>query len=99
VEHVDAALRDGYAVAHHDALMTAVRAIRISDDNDPDTGFSSGGVKDALFALHGENHVEAASGTLSFHDGRGDPEGKRVPVLEFPQPAPGSEIPDPYVTQ
>ncbi len=78
------ALRDGYAVAHHDAVMTAVKAVRMS--------FSSTEVKvdheqvsRALFLLNSHNSVEAAGGTLVFDEARhGDPGCKPIPIIEVP---------------
>lgn len=96
VEDVAAALENGYAIANHDALATAVRAIRVSHAEDPDSPMSGPRVRDAFFLLHLDNAVEGAAGTLSFTtDRRGDPGGKPVPVLETP---PRTERPDLYTT-
>ncbi|WP_159000916.1 hypothetical protein [Streptomyces sp. SBT349] len=95
-EDVPGALEDGYAVANHDALATAVRAIRVSHAQDPDSPVTNARVHDALFLLHLGNAVEAAGGTLHFTtDRRGDPGGKPVPVIETP---PAATRPDLYVT-
>ncbi|RKN10555.1 ABC transporter substrate-binding protein [Streptomyces radicis] len=95
-DDVPAALEDGYAVANHDALATAVRAIRVSHAQDPEAPMTSGRVGDALFLLNLGNAVEAASGTLHFTtDRHGDPGGKPVPVLETP---PSPSPPELHVT-
>ncbi|UED86172.1 hypothetical protein [Streptomyces profundus] len=91
-----AALRDGYAVANHDAVAVAVQAIRVSHAEAPETPMSAERVADALFLLHLDNAVEAAGGTLSFTtDREGDPGGKPVPVIETP---PGPDRPELYTT-
>ncbi|MDT0341590.1 type 1 periplasmic-binding domain-containing protein [Streptomyces litchfieldiae] len=96
VEDVPAALADGYAVANHDAMATAIRAIRVSHAQDPESPMTSDRVGDALFLLHLGNAVEAASGTLHFTtDRQGDPGGKPVPIIETP---PGPTPPELYTT-
>ncbi|MFR9724408.1 ABC transporter substrate-binding protein [Streptomyces sp. MS19] len=96
VEDVPAALADGYAVANHDAMATAIRAVRVSHAQDPQSPMTSARVEDALFLLHLSNAVEAASGTLHFTtDRQGDPGGKPVPIIETP---PGPTRPELYTT-
>ncbi|MCH0569919.1 ABC transporter substrate-binding protein [Streptomyces sp. MUM 136J] len=95
-DDVEDALQDGYAVANHDALVTAVRAIRISYSEDPEQPMNQVRVRNALFLLNLDNEVEAASGTLSFASGRnGDPGKKPIPVIETP---PGPDRPSLYTT-
>ncbi|MGH3855760.1 MAG: hypothetical protein ACRDR6_20185 [Pseudonocardiaceae bacterium] len=68
----DADLADGYAIAHHDALVTAALAIRLAAD-------ASSGVSTPQDVISGFSHlnlaysVPAASGTLTF-----PPEGGRA---------------------
>jgi ABC-type branched-subunit amino acid transport system substrate-binding protein len=91
-----AALENGYAIANHDALATAVRAIRVSHAEDPDSPMTGPRVRQAFFLLHLDNAVEAAAGTLSFtSDRQGDPGGKPVPVIETPA---RGDRPDLYTT-
>ncbi|MDT0268043.1 ABC transporter substrate-binding protein [Streptomyces sp. DSM 44915] len=91
-----AALADGYAVANHDAVAVAVRAVRVTHAAAPETALTPGRVTDALFLLHLDNAVPAAGGTLNFAiERRGDPGGKPVPVIESP---PGPTRPELYVT-
>ncbi|WP_226962021.1 MULTISPECIES: type 1 periplasmic-binding domain-containing protein [Streptomyces] len=95
-EDVPAALRDGYAVANHDALAVAVQAIRLTHAQAPEEPLTPSRVTDALFLLHLDNAVPAASGTLEFTvDRAGDPGGKPVPIIETP---PGDERPALYTT-
>ncbi|MDB1086573.1 hypothetical protein PJ985_03200 [Streptomyces sp. ACA25] len=92
---VKAALRDGYAVANHDAMYAAVRAIRTGHGERQERGepTTPAGVREALFRLE---NVQAASGTLSFPEERGgDPGGKPLPVIELPAGGAGGET---YVT-
>ena len=92
---VDQALRNGYAVGHHDALVTAIDAARLSYAQDK-TKVTTGLVKQKFFDLNISNKVEAASGTLSFTAGTGgNPGGKPVPVQEMP---PGKKKPPLYTT-
>ena len=92
----DAALHNGYAVANHDALAIAVRAVRVSHAQDPDSVMTSVRVRNALFVLQLDNVVRGASGSLSFTEARaGDPGGKPIPVIESP---PGETRPRQYLT-
>ncbi|MGD9484026.1 hypothetical protein WDH52_12320 [Streptomyces sp. TRM70308] len=85
VGNVPTALADGYAVAHHDAVLTAVRAVRLTYSGEEGQRPSAAQTARALFLLNEDNTVDAASGTLSFSTSRGgDPGGKPVPVLEIP---------------
>ncbi|MEE1928189.1 hypothetical protein V1J52_08275 [Streptomyces sp. TRM 70351] len=78
-------LADGYAVAHHDAVMTAVRAVRLTHTGEDGRDPSAAQTARALFLLNEDNTVRAAGGTLSFSTSRGgDPGAKPVPVLEIP---------------
>ncbi|WP_344259748.1 hypothetical protein [Streptomyces sodiiphilus] len=93
---VYAALSNGYAVAHHDAVMAAVQAIRLSNEDNDGGDISAERVIQVQFNLNIDNVVEGAGGSLEFRpDRNGDPTGKLVPVIELP-PA-GNRI-DPYVT-
>ncbi|MFC4561795.1 hypothetical protein ACFO4E_07990 [Nocardiopsis mangrovi] len=81
-----AGLENGYAVAHHDAMMVAVQAIRLRDREGGDRAESLDGMRRALFRLNSANVVRAAGGTLAFSTTRdGDPGDKPVPVVEIPR--------------
>ncbi|GAA2076266.1 hypothetical protein GCM10009801_31600 [Streptomyces albiaxialis] len=93
---VDEALRNGYAVGHHDAVMTAVRAARLPYHEAPREKLTPKRVREKLFGLNLSHKVRAAGGTLSFTVRRGgDPGGKPVPVQEMP---PGKGKPPRYTT-
>lgn len=94
------ALANGYAVTYHDALMTAVSAVRITNpwSEEPPT---AGDVRDHLLLLNSEQVVRGASGTLSFNENRdGNPGGKYVPVVPLPYPEDPADLPQtgPYIT-
>ncbi|WP_340561660.1 ABC transporter substrate-binding protein [Streptomyces sp. GSL17-111] len=96
VTDVEAALQDGYAAAHHDAVMVAVRALRLTHSGEDGQEPSAARTARALFLLNEDNTVPGASGTLSYSTSRGgDPGRKPVPVLEVPARGPA---PDLYVT-
>ncbi|MBB6171535.1 ABC-type branched-subunit amino acid transport system substrate-binding protein [Nocardiopsis mwathae] len=93
------ALADGYAVMHHDAMATAVGAIRIAQPAEGQELLPSH-VLDALLLLQTEHSVPGASGTLSFSQTRGgNPGGKVIPVIEVagPQSIRAAEG-EPYIT-
>ncbi|MQS08602.1 hypothetical protein [Streptomyces alkaliphilus] len=98
-EKQDAALdtiRDGYAVIHHDAVMTAVRAARMAYAEAPTEELQAEGVANALFLLNSGNTVSGAGGTLSFTEElRGEPGGRPLPVIETPS---GPGHPATYLT-
>ncbi|GAB3120540.1 hypothetical protein GCM10027160_36830 [Streptomyces calidiresistens] len=97
---VTAALPDGYALAHHDAVMVAVEAIRVRNAAGPDRLPDPSEVRSELFKLNTANAVRAAGGTLSFTTSRaGDPGDKPIPVIEVPAPE-GGDAPArrPYTT-
>ncbi|MFC4561794.1 ABC transporter substrate-binding protein [Nocardiopsis mangrovi] len=89
-EHVGdpgGALDNGYAIAHHDAVMVAVQAIRLYTREGGDEPPRAEGVRGALFRLNAGNVVRGAGGDLAFSTTRdGDPGGKPVPVFEIPRP-------------
>ncbi|MGH3851426.1 MAG: ABC transporter substrate-binding protein, partial [Pseudonocardiaceae bacterium] len=80
-------LDDGGAIMTHDAVLTAAEAVQLA---------APGGripvaedVRNQLMNLNGEYRVPGASGTLSFsfrERGAGNPEGKVVPIFQFPRP-------------
>ncbi|MBA2322984.1 MAG: hypothetical protein H0V92_02825 [Pseudonocardiales bacterium] len=96
-------LDDGDVIATHDALFTAVKAIRLASaqGNLP----KAADVLGQLLNLNNLNTVPGASGELSFSfrgtrgDDSGNPCGKPIPVLEIPPSGsfPGEAGP-PYVT-
>ncbi|SFC89608.1 ABC transporter substrate-binding protein [Streptomyces aidingensis] len=88
-----AELSDGYALAHHDALMTAVLAIRSQYSERRGELPSSAQIRPALFQLKDGNSVKAASGSLQFPAARaGDPGGRPVPVIEIPDRGTGHPV-------
>jgi hypothetical protein len=90
-------LADGYSIMHHDAMMTAIWAIRLAPTGN--TGIPSReDVFQMLKALHGSNAIPAASGTLSYHDGSGWPTGKLVPIQQYPPITNPAAQPTPYTT-
>ncbi|WP_415840348.1 ABC transporter substrate-binding protein, partial [Nocardiopsis gilva] len=93
------ALDDGYAVMHHDAMATAVSAVRIAQPVEGE-GLRPMDVYDALLLLHTAHPVPGASGTLSFtQEGNGNPGGKVIPVIEVRGPDEVKAVEgDPYVT-
>ncbi|MFI9237545.1 hypothetical protein [Streptomyces cinnamoneus] len=93
----DAALSDGYAIMHHDAVLTAVWATRIVTAQ---TGRENPDVQDVfnqITNLHDAGRVPAAGGELSFDDASaGWPHNKPVPMIQVP--ATGDSPPPPYRT-
>ncbi|MBF6047683.1 hypothetical protein GO001_20970 [Streptomyces sp. NRRL B-1677] len=87
----DKELADGYAVMHHDAVLTAVWALRMVTGQ---TGRETPGVQDVfnqLTNLHDAAVVPAASGDLSFDDASdGWPHNKPVPIIQVPGGSPDS---------
>jgi len=96
------ALVDGYAIMHHDAVLTAVWAVRqLFEESEGDVGsVRPQNVKNRIASLHGMWSVPAASGQLSFGDVTstgGRPHGKPVPLIEVTVPA-GATPPPVYET-
>jgi ABC-type branched-subunit amino acid transport system substrate-binding protein len=79
-------LEDGGAIMGHDAVLTAVKAIRrrqsLTANPQPDTIPSPGVVINRMKRLHGDAAVPGASGWISLN-GRGDPIDKAIPLLEL----------------
>ncbi len=85
-EHLD----DAGAIMMHDALLTAAQAVRLAAPEGSASSPTTGDVRRELTNLNGTlQRVRGASGTLSFSSrspGAGNPLGKPVPVLQYPQP-------------
>ncbi|MCC3761654.1 ABC transporter substrate-binding protein [Glycomyces sp. TRM65418] len=93
-------LADGYAMTYHDALATAILAVRITNPWEVAAPLPVD-VREHLLLLNSEQVVRGATGTLSFASNRGgNPGGKWVPVVPLPYPANPAELPDldTYVT-
>jgi hypothetical protein len=77
----------------HDAVLTAVKAVRLAAPGAARPGSPTAvEVHDQLMNLHGLNAVPGASGTLSSatgEPGAGNPRGKPMLVFQFPSPTPG----------
>lgn len=100
VDDDPAALFDGYAATYHDALATAVTAVRIPGAA-PDEPPAAQDVQDQLLLLNTANAVPGATGTLTFSANRGgNPGGKYVPIVPLPYPDDPGGLPDlaTYVT-
>ncbi|MDN3238176.1 hypothetical protein [Glycomyces tritici] len=92
-----AGLADGYAVTYHDALATAIGAVRITNPWEVEAPLPED-VREHLLLLNSEQVVRGATGALSFASNRGgNPGGKWVPVvaLPYPQDPPAQDV---YVT-
>lgn len=95
-----AGLSDGYAVTYHDALATAIGAVRITNPWEVEAPAPED-VREHLLLLNSEQVVRGATGTLSFASNRGgNPGGKWVPVVPLPYPDDPADLPaeDTYVT-
>ncbi|MGW7577271.1 ABC transporter substrate-binding protein [Streptomyces sp. NPDC054765] len=83
----DSVMDDGYAIMHHDAVLTAVWATRSVTGQ---TGKEAPDVQDVyneITNLHDASTVPAAGGELSFDDAsNGWPHNKPVPVIRLPEP-------------
>ncbi|MGH4025956.1 MAG: ABC transporter substrate-binding protein [Pseudonocardiaceae bacterium] len=94
---------DGWTIGNYDALLTAVRAIRLATPPTPSATHSvptRGDVFGQLLNMNGLNTVPGAGGDLSFSfrgHGSGNPTGKSIPVLEIPSS--GSPAVSTYVTR
>ncbi|MGH3813975.1 MAG: hypothetical protein ACRDUV_16240 [Pseudonocardiaceae bacterium] len=103
VEHLD----DGEAIANHDAVLTAARAIRLADVSIPRPEVPrSEDVLNQMLNLNETSSILGAGGTLSFSSrGENDaesanPVGKPIPVLEFPSSGDCPAVSGtPYVTE
>lgn len=87
----DATLTDGHAVMAHDAVLTAIAAIRYRTDQGP-SSLSPEAVQQKLQVLNGVHRVPGASGDISL-DNEGYAQNKAVPVLEL-RPHGGVELRD-----
>ncbi|MCA1673984.1 MAG: hypothetical protein LC799_17885 [Actinobacteria bacterium] len=80
----EGSLADGYAIAHHDAFVTAARAIRLAASSrsthvpDPQNVASNG-----FSLLNLDYEVPAASGKLSFPPEHGRATGRFVPLQQI----------------
>ncbi|MGH3624361.1 MAG: ABC transporter substrate-binding protein [Sciscionella sp.] len=83
-------LDDGGAIMMHDAVLTAAQAVRLAAPNGSTSFLTPSDVHAQLLNLNTLNSVPGASGTLSFSTGAssagGNPKGKPIPVLQYPQP-------------
>lgn len=83
----DSVMDDGYAIMHHDAVLTAIWATRNVTGQ---TGKEAPDVQDVyneITNLHDASTVPAAGGELSFDDAsQGWPHNKPVPVIRLPEP-------------
>jgi ABC-type branched-subunit amino acid transport system substrate-binding protein len=91
-------LRNGYSIMHHDAMMTAVWAIRLAPLQAHGVPVRED-VFQMLKALHGVNAIPAASGTLSFTDASGWPSGKLIPIQHYPNDNVDVDPTTPYLTE
>jgi ABC-type branched-subunit amino acid transport system substrate-binding protein len=75
---------DGAAVLGHDAVVIALRAIRLAagPGNLTQNPLTPGEVLQQLSSLHGLNAVPGASGWVSLNNA-GDPVDKAIPILAF----------------
>ncbi len=99
----DPARLDGDTLSNHDAVATAVMAIRLAAP--PNSVPTPTSVLGQLLNLNNQNFVPGASGQLSFSfrgdqqgDESGNPCGKPIPILEIAPPAPSAEPEPIYVT-
>ncbi|BDH11844.1 ABC transporter substrate-binding protein [Streptomyces hygroscopicus] len=83
----DSVMDDGYAIMHHDAVLTAIWATRNVTGQ---TGKEAPDIQDVyneITNLHDASTVPAAGGELSFDDAsNGWPHNKPVPVIRLPEP-------------
>jgi hypothetical protein len=89
-DHLDG----GGAIMMHDALLTASQAIRLAAPQGASSLVTTATVRTQLLNINTQSVVQGASGTLSFSKqpsgeetgGTGIPEGKPIPVLQYPSP-------------
>lgn len=92
------ALENGYAIMYHDALATAVCAIRLNNSQVVTAPPEPEDVRNNLLLLNARNVVKGASGTLSFTENRGgNPGGKYIPIVTYPG-AGDADDGKPYIT-
>ncbi|MDW5329724.1 ABC transporter substrate-binding protein [Plantactinospora sp. KLBMP9567] len=93
------ALDDGYGPTHHDAMATAVMAIRaVTPGLPPDEIPRAGNVRGQLMNLNNSSYVPGAGGRLTFTTTRmADPIGRWIPVISIP-PSAAPPAHRPYVT-
>jgi hypothetical protein len=77
-------LLDGYAIAHHDALVTAAQAIRLAALGTQPHAPNPEDVAGQFGRLNLAYAVPAASGLLSFPPEGGRATGRRVSIEQFP---------------
>lgn len=85
-------LNGANAIMMHDALLTAIQAVRLAAPKGSISTPTAATVKTLLLNLNGQYAVPGGSGTLSFSDHAGDtgePVGKPLPVLQYPPPSTG----------
>ncbi len=83
----DKNLINSEAIMMHDALLTVEKAVRLATPGE--TPLTAANVRSVLLTLNGQYQVQGASGTLSFSSrstGAGNPQGKPVPLLQYPAP-------------
>lgn len=92
-------LTNGYALVNHDAVAVAATAVRMTNEAGQEAGTPTPGeVRDRLMLLNSAHTVEGGGGTLSYNsDGRGEANGRYVPIVELPLAESGEPMPDPYV--
>jgi ABC-type branched-subunit amino acid transport system substrate-binding protein len=90
----DVDLQDGYTIMSHDAVLTAVLALRRATVQTGKPTVTGPDVLSELLNLHDAATVPAASGTLTF-DGSSDgwPHGKPVPIIIRPAPSHPAPLP------
>ncbi|WP_030807789.1 ABC transporter substrate-binding protein [Streptomyces sp. NRRL S-337] len=90
----DSVMDDGYAIMHHDAVLTAVWATRNVTGQTASEAPDVQDVYNELTNLHDASTVPAASGELSFDDAsNGWPHNKPIPVIQLPDPLKDPEPP------
>jgi hypothetical protein len=81
-------LADGYAIMHHDALLAAATAIRLSSPDPAARTPKAVDVRSQLLNLSVDHKIQGAGGELSFSRATGgNPDGKPVPVIHIPSSA------------
>jgi hypothetical protein len=87
---------DGYAIALHDVVATAVMATRLAYTAGSPTGgaaLTHNSVLQQLYNLVNSDYVPGAAGDITFPSkNNGDPSHKPLPVLTIP-PAVGAQVP------
>ncbi|TDC78003.1 hypothetical protein E1193_21440 [Micromonospora sp. KC606] len=91
----ESALLDGYALTHHDAMATAVTAIRLAKRSK----LSAADVRGQLLNLNKDVVIPSAGGELSYTTARrADPVGKWVPITVVPAGAATVPKGTPFIT-